>query len=328
MPKDKIDNNKRTFEVDGSQYAVRVPTVQEIKEANEMRAKTFNDALSRGDLLRDQLETELRKRELWNDDREQEYQTLRREVLDGEYKLQKGGVRLNQAKSIALDMSDKRSKMVGLLSSRTDLDSNTCEGKADAARFNYLFACCLVYDDSGEHFFPNKLDDYLLNQDDPVALAGATEFYYLISGSESVDETLPENQFLKKFKFVNDDLRLIDDGGKLVDGDGRHIDEEGNYITYNKDGTTTKVDPSGRPVAEDGTFDIEHSPFLDDSGKPIDESAFEEIAEDVAEEVEAESEAEEVAEEKPKPKRKRTTKKKPVVAEVKEADAPSDNATE
>ena len=57
MPEDK-----KEFEVDGKKYAVRVPTVQEIKEANEMRAKTFNDALSRGDLLRDQLEGELRKR--------------------------------------------------------------------------------------------------------------------------------------------------------------------------------------------------------------------------------------------------------------------------
>ena len=52
---------KRTFTVDEKEYAVRVPTVEEIKEANEMRARTFNEALSRGDLLRDQLETELRR---------------------------------------------------------------------------------------------------------------------------------------------------------------------------------------------------------------------------------------------------------------------------
>ena len=82
-----------------------------------------------------------------------EYQTLRQEVLDGEYKLQKGGIKLNQARSVALDMGDKRNDMVELLSSRTDLDSNTCEGKADAARFNYLFACCLVYDETGEALF-------------------------------------------------------------------------------------------------------------------------------------------------------------------------------
>ena len=289
------DDKKRTFEVEGKKYAVRVPTVDEIKKANETRAKTFNDALSRGDLLRDQLETELRNRKLWNDNREQQYQTLRQEVLDGEYKLQKGGIKLNEARSLALEMSQKRDTMVELLSSRTDLDSNTCEGKADAARFNYLFACCLVYDESGEQFFPNNIDDYLLNQDDPVALAGASEFYYLISGSESVDQKLPENRFLTKFKFVDDELRLIDKDGKLVNSDGKHIDEDGNFVQWHKDGTSSKVDPVGRAVNEAGDFDIEHSAFLDDTGAEIDESIYEVV--------------EEVAEEKSKAKPKRTRKK-------------------
>ena len=289
------DDKKRTFEVEGKKYAVRVPTVDEIKKANETRAKTFNDALSRGDLLRDQLETELRNRKLWNDNREQQYQTLRQEVLDGEYKLQKGGIKLNEARSLALEMSQKRDTMVELLSSRTDLDSNTCEGKADAARFNYLFACCLGYDESGEQFFPNNIDDYLLNQDDPVALAGASEFYYLISGSESVDQKLPENRFLTKFKFVDDELRLIDKDGKLVNSDGKHIDEDGNFVQWHKDGTSSKVDPVGRAGNEAGDFDIEHSAFLDDTGAEIDESIYEVV--------------EEVAEEKSKAKPKRTRKK-------------------
>ena len=292
--------DKKTFEVevDGKlkKFAVRVPLVDEVKEANEMRAKTFNDSLARGDLLRDQLESELRKRELWNDDREMDYQTLRREVLDGEYKLQKGGIKLNDARAIALEMTTKRNEMVDLLSSRTDLDSNTCEGKADAARFNFLFSCCLVYDETGDHYFPNKLDDYLVNQDDPVALAGATEFYYLISGSESVDNKLPENKFLKKFKFVDEDLRLIDKEGKLIDSQGRHIDEKGNLIKWNSDGTSVKVDPSGSPVGADGDFDVEHIAFLDDDGDPIDEAIYEKIEEVVSETAD---------EEKPKPKRRR-----------------------
>ena len=166
-------DDRRTFEIDGTTYAVRIPKVQDIKEANELRSRTFNEALSRGDLLRDQLESELRKRSLWNDHREMEYQTLRKEVLDGEYRLEKGGIKLKQAKKIAVEMAEKRAKMVDLLSSRTDLDSNTCEGKADAARFNFLFSCCLVYDEDDTPYFPNKLDDYLENQDDPVAVQGA-----------------------------------------------------------------------------------------------------------------------------------------------------------
>ena len=43
MPEDK---KKRTFEVEGKKYVVRVPTVDEIKKANEVRAKTFNESLS------------------------------------------------------------------------------------------------------------------------------------------------------------------------------------------------------------------------------------------------------------------------------------------
>ena len=265
---------KRTFEVDGKKYAVRVPTVDEIKEANEIRARAFNEALSRGDLLRDQLEGELRKRKLWNDEQEQEYQTLRQEVLDGDFKLQKGGIKLSQAKNVALTMSQKRNEMIDLLSSRTELDSNTCEGKADAARFNFLFACCLVYDDTGNPYFPNRLDDYIKQADDTVSIKGATEFYYLISGNSSIDDQLPENQFLKKFKFVDDKLRLIDKDGRLIDTEGRHIDEYGNWIQWNEDGSSTKVDITGRAINEEGDFDIEHSPFLDDDGQAIDENTF------------------------------------------------------
>ena len=64
--------------------------------------------------------------------------------------------------------------------------------------------------------------DYLENQNDSVAIIGATQFYYLISGTENADETLPENQFLKKFKFIDDKLRLIDDNGRLINDEGHH----------------------------------------------------------------------------------------------------------
>ena len=306
-----IEDDRRTFEVDGKEYAVRIPKIQDIKEANELRSKTFNESLSRGDLLRDQLESELMKRNLWTDDREMESQTLRREVLDGEFRLQKGGIKLKRAKELALEMSEKRAKMVDLLSSRTDLDSNTCEGKADAARFNYLFSCCLVYDEDDEAYFPNKLDDYLENQEDPVALAGATEFYYLISGSDTLDDNLPKNIFLKKFKFVDEKLRLVDPEGRLVDVDGKHIDENGLYIKWQEDGTSYNVDANGRKVTDEGKFEVASSPFLDDDGKPVDESQFTDD------------------EEEKKPKKTRAKRKKKVkVVEETEAEAEAEDSEE
>ena len=311
------DENKKSFEVNGKMYAVRRPKVDEIRKANEVRSQSFNEALQRGDMLREQLESELRKRKLWSDSREEEYQGLRESILDGEYKLKKGGIRLANAKKIALEMSESRQQMITLLSSRTDLDSNTCEGKADAARFNFLFATCLVYDDTDESYFVNGLDDYLLNQDDPVALAGASHFYYLLSGSENVDEKLPENAFLKNFNFVDKDYRLIDAEGKLVDKDGRHVDEVGNLIKWIDDENFEYIDTEGRKVNDDGDYDVEFSPFLDDSGDPV-----------VVEEEEAEDEEVEAEAKKKKTTKKKTKSKSPAKKKKAEPEAEAEEEAE
>ena len=269
--KEVNDSTKRLFEVDGVTYAVRRPSVADIRLADERRSSTFNRALQRGDLLREQLDTELRKRELWNDSREEEYQGLRNKVIDDKFKLEKGGIKLSEAKDVALEMSDARAGMVEMLGSRSELDSNTCEGKADSARFNSLFSSCLVYNESGEVYFSGGLDEYLEKQEDAVASKGATEFYYLISGSENLDDQLPEKKFLHKFKFVDSDGRLIDKDGRLITRDGKHVDEFGNYVEWQKDGSSITVDGKKRELSEDGSFSVEFSPFLDEAGEPIEE---------------------------------------------------------
>jgi hypothetical protein len=306
MAKEKKIKQKQEFEVNDKMYAVRRPKVEEIRKANEVRSKAFNEALQRGDMLREQLESELRKRKLWSDSREESYQALRKKVLDGEYKLKAGGIKLSRAKKVALEMADARAEMISLLSSRTDLDSNTCEGKADAARFNYLFAVCLVYDDNGEPYFENGLDDYLLNQDDAVAAAGASHFYYLLSGSDDVDNQLPENQFLQRFSFVNDDNNLVDEDGKLVNREGKHVDENGSLIRWIDDENFEGVDTEGRTVNDEGDYDVDFKPFLDDGGDPI-----EEPEEEDSEEEEEESPKKKAPRKKKTPPKKRAKAKSP-----------------
>lgn len=261
---------KRVFEHNGVKYAVRRPTFEEVIKANEEKAKAFNQALQRGDMLRDQLDEELRKRSLWNDDRELRYQQLKAKVIDGDFQLSKGGIKLSEAKSLALEMAAARKEMVDLLSSRTELDSNTCEGKADTVRFNYLYSSCLVYEDSGESYFPNGIVDYLVKQDDEVVIKGATEFYYLLSNVDDPDSSTPEEAFLQEYGFVNDSGQLIDEQGRLVDDQGRHLDEEGNYIKWISDTEFEFVDSKGRPVDKiTGNYDVGFSPFLDDDGEPV-----------------------------------------------------------
>ena len=296
------------------EFAVRLPAYKVMEEANKLKSKVFRESLDAGDMLRDQLEDILRQKGLWNDHRQMEYDTLRKEILDREYQLQKGGIKLNDAKQLALEMKEKRQRMVDMLSGRSDLDSQTCEGKSENARFNYLFAHSLVYnDDELTPFYPNGLEDYVVDMDNPIAIKGATEFYYLLSGTENLDDKLPENKFLKKFRFVDDKYRLVEKGSnRLVDREGRYIDEYGNYVEYNEDGTYFYVDVNGRKLDEQtGNFVVdEPAPFLDDYGNPI-------IDEDeVTEEL--------VAEEKPPKKkttRKRRTTKKAETVETVDADA-------
>jgi hypothetical protein len=290
----------RTFEYDGVKYKVVRPNIEQVTEGNKIRRETFNSELNSGTLIRDQLEEELRKRKLWSDDREQRYQELRKEIIDMEYSLASGGIKLNEAKKIALSMKKKRSEMVNLLSSRTDLDANTCEGRADNARFNYLFANCLVYEDSGEKYFKNGLDDYVLNMDSPIASVGANEFFYLLSDTEQVDDKLPENKFLKQFSFVNESYQLVDKDNRLIDEEVKHVDEYGNYIKWVDDTSFVFVDINGRELDNSGNFKVEFSPFLDDDGNPI-------LLEDKKEEVKKP-----VAKKKVTRKRKTTPKKEAV----------------
>jgi hypothetical protein len=273
MASKKEEKKQRHFEIKGVKYLVRKPNMQELTNANRKHREVFNEEISVGSLLRSQLDEELRKRQLWSDDREARYQRLKKEIIDNEYALSKGGIKLSDAKQLAFEMQDKRNEMVEMLSARSELDTNTCEGRADAIRFNFLFSCCLVYEDSGAPYFEGGLDEYLENQDDEVAERGASEFFYLMSNTDEAESSLPENAFLQKFSFANKDDKLVDKDGRLVDRDGKHIDDDGNFIKWLSDTESVKVDLEGRPIDDSNNFIVESVPFLDDDGNPIESVA-------------------------------------------------------
>ena len=287
-------NNEPVYEE--KEFAVIRPNIQLQTEANKLREKVWNEAFQEGNLLRRQLDDELKNRKLWNAQLQAEYDELQFEVIQNTLKLEQGGIKLSEARAIAIDTSKKRQQMVEMLVARSELDNHTCEGQADNTKFNFLFANCLVYNDTGEKVYPGGLDEYLSQTETDYAEKGATEFYYLMSDSESLDEQLPENRFLKKYEFIDNNSRFIERGtGRLITEDGRYIDEEGYYIAYNNDGSTYRVTIDGEKVDPNRTVNkLESLPFLDDDGNPVG------------------------VEEKPKPKRKRRTVKK---AETETVDA-------
>ena len=269
-------SDKRVFTAsDGREYAILKPSVQLLNEAARVRQRVFNRAFEEGGLLRQQVDAELKSRNLWNEKLQAEYDSTQLELVIMLGKLDEGGIKLSEARQLAIDISTKRQKLVDMLVDRSELDNMTCEGQADNERFNFLFANCLVYNDTGEKVYPNGLEDYIANPSHPASQAGASVFYYLITNSESLDNKLPENQFLKKYNFVDEQNRFVERGTeRLVDVEGKYVDEEGYYIEYDKDGNSYRVNALGDKV-EDVKEVVEEEeqtalPFLDDDGNPLD----------------------------------------------------------
>ena len=259
----------RTFTafVDGKnrEMMVRSPSLNDQKEATKVYNQTFSEALKAKAVVRAKLDDLLVEQGLWDGVKQAKFTELQSNILDGERKLAKGGISINEAKHIALDMRKTREELRELISVKTNLDTHTAEGQADNARFNYLVSACTVYNDTNAPYFKN-FEEYNNKSADPVAILAAQNLANMLYGLDNdYEEKLPENKFLKQYKFVDTKLRLINKEGKLVDEQGRLIDENGRFI--NEAGQF--IDKDGNLVDEQGDYVIEFSPFLDENGKPV-----------------------------------------------------------
>lgn len=257
--------NKETFSVKDTEYAIVRPSREIIKKARIVHSKTFSEALAAKSQLRAVLVRYMRDQGMWDDAKEQEREELIKKLSAGEKKLAEGGIKLTEARAVAVDMRRTRWELSSLMSERNALDAYTAEGQADNARFNYLISACLVYNDTGKPVY-ESVDQYEENSSDEVAVKGAEVFAKLFFDLDPNDRrNLPENAFLLKYKFTDDKLRLINKDGKLVDENFRLVDENGRLI----DDNGKWIDEEGNQIDERGNFVLESKPFLDDDGNAI-----------------------------------------------------------
>lgn len=280
-----------TIEINGEKkiFTVRSPSLAEQREGQKVYNTAFTDAIKSNSVVRAKMDDVLEEQGLWGSDKQKKYTSLQQELIDGEKKLAKGGFSLTEAKKLALKMRDVRLQIRDLISVRTSLDNHSAEGQADNARFNYLVSACVVYKENDKPYFKD-LADYMDRQEDPVAVEGARKLANMIYGLDNnFEKNLPENKFLKKYKFVNEDLRFIDKQGRTVDSEGRLVDENGRYI----DNEGNFIDKDGNRVDSDGEFIVDSQPFLDDDGNPIvlEEEVKTEIKDDEAPKSETKEEA-------------------------------------
>lgn len=257
--KAKIDEKEVSF-------LIRSPTLQDQKEATKVYNTAFTDALKSKAIVRAKLDDLLVEQGLWDDSKQMRFSTLQAQILEGERKLAKGGISLSKAKEEALKMKKLRDDLRDLIAVKTNLDTHTAEGQADNARFNYLVSACTVYEDNKKSYFSNYEDYNSKSVSDPVATLAAQNLAGMLYGLDNdYEEKLPENKFLKQYKFIDSKLRLINKEGKLVDSEERLLDENGRFI--NNKGEF--VDKDGNLVDVDGDYVVEFTPFLDDEGKPV-----------------------------------------------------------
>jgi hypothetical protein len=259
----------KTFkvEIDGveKEFLVRSPTLDNQREGQKVYNQAFTDAIKSKSVVRAKLDDLLEDQGLWNKEKQAEFNTLQKQILEGEKKLAKGGFGLTEAKELAVEMRSLRDKIRDLISVRTSLDNHSAEGQADNARFNYFVSVCVVYNDTKQPYF-NSMEDYLNKSTDKVAILGAQNLANMLYGLDNdYENNLPENKFLKKYKFVDNKLRLIDKKGRLIDSEGRLIDENNRFI----DETGNYVDKFGNRINDDGEYVVDAQPFLDDDGNPI-----------------------------------------------------------
>lgn len=297
-----------SFDLEGNDKIVYVvaPNPATSREAQMEYNRAFKDAIKSGALLKQKLQSVMEEQGVWDEKKQERYDAILAEVMQKELQLQTGGIKLSEAKKIALEIRDLRIEFRELIAERNSMDSNTAEGQADNARFAYLGYACLV-DEEGNRVF-KSFDHYQQNESEPFVIQAARELAQLLYGLDAdYENNLAENQFLQDYEFVDKDLRWIDKegrytdiDGRLIDEDGRYIDEEGNYINR-----------EGQPMTEDGDYKVEFKPFLDDKGKPIIKEKAEETKEEEEETEEKAEEAETEASEEPKKTTRGRPRKKP-----------------
>lgn len=247
--------NKREFTVEKDGKTVNLAAIrpnQTVKQRAEIEyAKAWGAYLQeKGLILESALWDSLRKKNLWDEDKQKELDEIDKNLNecedmlpDEKGKVKQKGVTLSKAREAAIKMRINRIKRVTLLSDFTKLKSNTIEGLSDNAKFNYLVSQCIVHADTKKPYF-ESLQHYIERAEDQDAIKAASEFATLYYNFDpDFDKNLPENRFLLKYKMCRDgDLSLIDKQGNLVDVFGNKVNEDGT--------------PFGKPL-ETEDFDVE-----------------------------------------------------------------------
>jgi hypothetical protein len=264
----QIKEKSVEIEVDGKKVKVLVkrPSGAVSTKAGRVAAKVWTECIEDGIMTKKELKAFMEKRGIWTSKKDKTESDLQQEIADLEKELALGNgktakIRASQGKDLAIKIRQKRIDLRDLISERLGLEGNTAEALSDNARFDYLVACCTYYE-NGEKVY-KTLEEYEERADDEIAFAAASAMAEMMySLDNDFEKALPENKFLNKHHFTNEDGALINDKGQTVDLQGRLINSDGYYV--NEDGD--RIDIDGNLLDENGRY-ITVAKYIDEEPK-------------------------------------------------------------
>jgi hypothetical protein len=206
------------------------PQSENFEEADKIYASKISALIREGGkkrlALRSEVDKFLRESGIWSDKDEQNLKDLNQEINDALNRLRKGGMKLSEGRKLCFEVTDKRRECMDILRKRQFLDSATIESVAENERNDYIIYACTVYADSGQNYW-DSFDDMKNDKLSDVFNAASTtaiEFIYNIN--PEFEKRLPENRWLKKYNFIDNDLNLVDrKTGERVDKEGKPLRE-------------------------------------------------------------------------------------------------------
>jgi len=260
----------KTFEItkddETIKLAVLPPTEKQLQDAEAKRINTISRLIKTGgkDLLsRVELEEFLRDNNIWSDKDEEKVQNLNEEIDELLSKLKKGGISVKEGRDICIYITEKRIEMLRTIAKRQSYDNATIESQAEQKRDEYLTYVCTVKEDDSELYW-DSFDEFLEDAGSE-AYNGAVKraMDYLAGEDETFEKRLPENRWLKKYGYLNDQLQYIDrKTGERVDKNGDPIDESADFVRSinNLQGEIVEEEPfvdeeTGEPITFEKTVD-------------------------------------------------------------------------
>ena len=254
----------KTDEGETIKIVVKRPNSRQLEKAQLIGSKMWTQAVKDGIFTKVALEKFMKDQGIWTSEKALKQTQILRQIGYLETQIATGKnengttMKLSEGKERSIDLRRLRIDLRELIAERISLESNTAEGLSDNAKFNFLVSQC-TYHESGEKVYAN-MEEYNDKADDEISFNAAAALGELVYKLDrSYEESLPENQFLKKYKFVDEDLSLVDEDGNRVDVDGTKVNEKGWLIN---DGGS-RVDRDGNLLTDTGNLLLQGE-FVDD----------------------------------------------------------------